>query len=58
MLYLRANLAKHEVNVARYYMKRGAYMAAANRATLPETLMPSGAQRPAPPAQIAPPEKK
>jgi outer membrane protein assembly factor BamD len=33
MLYLRSNLAKHEVNVARYYMKRGAYMAAANRAT-------------------------
>jgi len=33
MLYLRANLAKHEVNVARYYMKRGAYIAAANRAT-------------------------
>lgn len=33
MLYLRSNLAKHEVNVARYYMKRGAYMAAANRCT-------------------------
>ena len=33
MLYLRSNLAKHEINVARYYMKRGAYMAAANRAT-------------------------
>ncbi|MFZ0789188.1 MAG: outer membrane protein assembly factor BamD [Chromatiaceae bacterium] len=32
MLYLRNNLAKHEVNVARYYMKRGAYVAAANRA--------------------------
>ncbi|AHF04210.1 competence protein ComL [Marichromatium purpuratum 984] len=32
MLYLRNNLAKHEVNVARYYMKRGAYLAAANRA--------------------------
>ncbi len=31
MLYLRNNLAKHEVNVARYYMKRGAYVAAANR---------------------------
>jgi outer membrane protein assembly factor BamD len=32
MLYLRNNLAQHEVNVARYYMKRGAYVAAANRA--------------------------
>jgi outer membrane protein assembly factor BamD len=33
MLFLRSNLAQHEVNVARYYMKRGAYLAAANRAT-------------------------
>jgi outer membrane protein assembly factor BamD len=32
MLYLRNNLARNEVNVARYYMKRGAYIAAANRA--------------------------
>ncbi len=32
MVYLRNNLARHDVNVARYYMKRGAYMAAANRA--------------------------
>ena len=32
MLYLRSNLARNEVNVARYYMKRGAYLAAANRA--------------------------
>jgi outer membrane protein assembly factor BamD len=32
MLYLRSNLAKSEVNVARYYMRRGAYLAAANRA--------------------------
>ncbi|MBB1089693.1 outer membrane protein assembly factor BamD [Rhodopseudomonas palustris] len=32
MRYLRNNLAKHEVNVARYYMKLGAYIAAANRA--------------------------
>jgi outer membrane protein assembly factor BamD len=32
MLYLRNNLAKHEVNVARYYIRRGAYLAAANRA--------------------------
>ena len=33
MLYLRNNLAKYEVHVARYYMKRGAYVAAANRCT-------------------------
>ncbi len=32
MHYLRNNLARHEVLVARYYMKRGAYLAAANRA--------------------------
>lgn len=32
MLYLRNNLARHEVHVARYYIKRGAYLAAANRA--------------------------
>ncbi|WP_295389853.1 outer membrane protein assembly factor BamD [uncultured Thiodictyon sp.] len=31
MVYLRNNLAHNEVNVARYYMKRGAYVAAANR---------------------------
>jgi outer membrane protein assembly factor BamD len=32
MVYLRSNLAKYEVHVARYYMKRGAYIAAAGRA--------------------------
>jgi outer membrane protein assembly factor BamD len=32
MLFLRHNLARHEIHVARYYMKRGAYLAAANRA--------------------------
>ncbi|WP_295879586.1 outer membrane protein assembly factor BamD [uncultured Thiohalocapsa sp.] len=32
MLYLRSNLARSEVNVAEYYMRRGAYLAAANRA--------------------------
>jgi outer membrane protein assembly factor BamD len=31
MVYLRNNLAKNEIHVARYYMKRGAYVAAANR---------------------------
>ncbi|AGA90935.1 outer membrane assembly lipoprotein YfiO [Thioflavicoccus mobilis 8321] len=33
MVYLRSNLAKYEIHVARYYMKRGAYIAAANRAS-------------------------
>lgn len=32
MLYLRNNLARGEVVVARYYLKRGAFLAAANRA--------------------------
>lgn len=32
MQYLKNNLAKHEVYVAHYYMRRGAYVAAANRA--------------------------
>lgn len=32
MAYLRNNLAQYEVNVAEYYMRRGAYLAAANRA--------------------------
>lgn len=32
MKYLVNTLAEHEVHVARYYMKRGAYLAAANRA--------------------------
>src|ERR671922_393867 len=32
MRYLINALAAHEVHVARYYMKRGAYLAAANRA--------------------------
>jgi len=31
MLFLRNNLAKHEVHVARYYVKRGAYLAAVER---------------------------
>ena len=33
MLYLRHNLAKYEIHVARYYYNRGAYLAAANRAS-------------------------
>jgi outer membrane protein assembly factor BamD len=32
MLYLRNNLARHELSVAQYYMRRGAFLAAANRA--------------------------
>ena len=32
MRYLRNTLARHEVNVANYYMRRGAFVAAANRA--------------------------
>lgn len=32
MLHLRNNLAQGEVNVARHYLQRGAYVAAANRA--------------------------
>ena len=32
MLFLRNNLAQYEMHVADYYMRRGAYVAAANRA--------------------------
>ncbi len=32
MLYLRNNLARYELHVADYYLRRGAYVAAANRA--------------------------
>lgn len=32
LVYLHNMLAKYEINVARYYMKRGAWVAAANRA--------------------------
>jgi len=31
MLYLRARLARYEINVANYYFKRGSFLAAANR---------------------------
>lgn len=33
MVALKNNMAMHEVHVARYYLKRGAYVAAVNRAT-------------------------
>lgn len=32
MLFLRNNLARYEIHAARYYIKRGAFLAAANRA--------------------------
>lgn len=32
MIYLRNNLAEHELHIASFYMKRGAFVAAANRA--------------------------
>lgn len=32
MVFLRNSLARHEVHVAQYYLERGAYVAAANRA--------------------------
>jgi outer membrane protein assembly factor BamD len=32
MIYLRNRLAEYEIEVARYYMKRGAYVGAASRA--------------------------
>ncbi len=32
MLYLRNNLARNEIHIARFYLKRGAFLAAANRA--------------------------
>ena len=31
MIYLRERLATYQINVAKYYMKRHAYLAAANR---------------------------
>lgn len=33
MIFLRNNMAKHEIHVADYYMRRNAYLAAANRAS-------------------------
>jgi len=41
MAYLVEALARHELNVARYYMARGAYLAAANRAQDSITHFPS-----------------
>lgn len=44
MVYLRNNLAKHEVNVARYYMRRGAYL----RPPIAPTMSSSAFSAPAP----------
>jgi outer membrane protein assembly factor BamD len=43
MQYLINTLARHEINVARYYMRRGAYVAAVNRA---KTVLNDYAQSP------------
>ena len=48
MVFLRNNLALYEIEVARYYLRRGAYVAAANRArylleTYPESPETGGA---------------
>jgi outer membrane protein assembly factor BamD (BamD/ComL family) len=40
MRYLVDAMAKYEVHVARYYYRRGAYLAAANRAMGHERLPP------------------
>ncbi len=45
MAYLAEALARHEVQVARYYLKRGAYLAAANRAQEAITRFPVSASR-------------
>ncbi len=44
MQYLANNLARHELIVARYYMRRGAYVAALNRATTVLTVYPQTPQ--------------
>jgi len=41
MRYLINSLARHDVHVARYYMRRGAYVAAANRAQHAVTTYPN-----------------
>ena len=43
MLFLRDTLAKHEIHVARYYMRRGGYLAAVNRAKFVVESYPSTA---------------
>ena len=41
MLYLRNNLAQYQVNVADYYFRRGAYLAAANRGGVRDRALPA-----------------
>ncbi len=50
MVFLRNRLARHEIHVADYYMKRGAYLAAANRA---RTVVESYPRTPAAPDALA-----
>jgi outer membrane protein assembly factor BamD len=45
MLYLVDALARHEVHVAQYYIKRGAYLAAINRAQTVITRYPNSPER-------------
>ena len=46
MVYLRNKLAEHEINVAHYYMRRGSYLAAANRARYVVSNYPGAAVMP------------
>jgi outer membrane protein assembly factor BamD len=50
MLYLRNTLAEHELQVAQFYIKRGAYVAAINRA---KTVIESYQRTPAVPEALA-----
>ena len=50
ILYLHNNLAAYEIHVADYYMKRGAYVAAVNRA---EYVLQNYARTPSVPAALA-----
>lgn len=44
MAYLAEALSRHEINVARYYLARGAYLAAANRAQDAITKFPNSSE--------------
>jgi outer membrane protein assembly factor BamD len=50
VLYLHNSLATHEIHVANYYMQRGAYVAAVNRA---EYVLQNYARTPSVPAALA-----
>jgi len=47
MVYLRNNLAQHEIYVARYYLRRHAYVAALNRAKYVIESLPQSSEIPA-----------